>query len=147
MRSFGAAMSAILGRVRDINERSSFNRWLGIEVTEAEIGSVEIRINWREDFGQYSGFLHAGIVGTLIDTACGFSGLTITDANFLASNFSVNFLRPAMGDVFIARGKVVKPGRLQIFTRCDLYAVKDGSEKLVANGDTILCVLPEGDFK
>tara|TARA_B110000483_G_scaffold139707_2_gene166881 strand:+ start:226 stop:648 length:423 start_codon:yes stop_codon:yes gene_type:complete len=139
-------MNTLEQRVKDINEKSSFNRWLGIEVADVAVGSVELRIKWREEFGQYSGYLHAGIVGTLIDTACGFSGLTVTESAFLASNFSVNFLRPALGDMFIARGQVTKPGRLQIFTMCELYAVKDGAEKLVANGNTILCVLPEGNF-
>ena len=58
----------------------------------------------------------------------------------LASNFSVNCLRPAVGDMFIARARVIKPGKTQVFTACDLYAVKDGEEKLVANGQTILIV-------
>jgi uncharacterized protein (TIGR00369 family) len=133
--------------VTDINARSSFNQWLGIEVVEVEVGSVSLRIKWREEFGQYSGHLHAGIIGTMIDTACGFSGLTVTTSKFLASNFSVNFLRPAVGDSFVAKAQVIKPGRLQIFTRCDLFALNGSDkEKLVANGDTILCVLPETDW-
>ncbi len=133
--------------VKDFNEGFYFHRWLGVEVVDVGPGSVAIQIDWREEFGQHLGHLHAGIVGALIETACGFSGLTVTESKFLASNFSVNFLRPAVGDRFIARGQVTKPGRLQIFTRCDLYAVNGGEEKLVANGETILCVLPDGDFK
>ncbi|MDC1312183.1 PaaI family thioesterase [Burkholderiales bacterium] len=132
--------------VKSVNDRSSFNRWLGIEVVEVAIGSVSLKIKWREELGQYSGHLHAGIIGTMIDTACGFSGLTVTTSKFLASNFSVNFLRPAVGDSFIAEAQVIKPGRLQIFTRCDLYSLNGSEKKLVANGDTILCVLPEGDW-
>jgi uncharacterized protein (TIGR00369 family) len=132
--------------VKRINDRSSFNQWLGIEVVEVAVGSVSLKIQWREDFGQYSGHLHAGIIGTMIDTACGFSGLTVTTSKFLASNFSVNFLRPAIGDSFLAKAQVIKPGRLQIFTRCDLYAVSGSEEKLVANGDTMLCVLPDSDW-
>lgn len=133
--------------VTDINARSSFNQWLGIEVIEVAVGFVSLRIKWREEFGQYSGHLHAGIIGTMIDTACGFSGLTVTTSKFLASNFSVNFLRPAVGDSFVAKAQVIKPGRLQIFTRCDLFALNGSDkEKLVANGDTILCVLPETDW-
>jgi uncharacterized protein (TIGR00369 family) len=133
--------------VTDINARSSFNQWLGIEVVEVAVGSVSLRIKWREEFGQYSGHLHAGIIGTMIDTACGFSGLTVTTSKFLASNFSVSFLRPAVGDSFVAKAQVIKPGRLQIFTRCDLFALNGSDkEKLVANGDTILCVLPETDW-
>lgn len=133
--------------VKDVNKRSTFNTWLGINVAKVDVGEVELQIQWREEFGQYSGYLHAGIVGTLIDTACGFAGLTVTDSKFLASNFSVNFLRPAVGDLFSARARIVKPGRLQIFARCDVYGITGEQEKLVANGETLLCVLPEGDYK
>ena len=45
--------------VKRINDRSSFNQWLGIQVVEVAIGSVSLKIQWREDFGQYSGHLHA----------------------------------------------------------------------------------------
>jgi acyl-coenzyme A thioesterase PaaI-like protein len=50
-------------------------------------------------------------------------------------------LRPAIGERFIARARVVKPGKQQIFTACDLFAVSEGEEKLVANGETLLCVI------
>jgi len=60
----------------------------------------------------------------------------------LASNFTVNCLRPAVGDRFVARARVVKPGKKQIFTSCDLHAVTADGEKLVANGQALLC--PDG---
>ena len=131
--------------VKEFNEGLPFHRWLGIEVVGVEIGSVETQINWREEFGHYPGYLHAGLVGTLIETACGFSGLTVTDEKHVATSFSVNFLRPAVGDIFLARAQVTKSGRLQIFTRCDLFVVSGGQERLVANGETIFCVLRESD--
>jgi len=46
-----------------------------------------------------------------------------------------------IGERFIARARVVKPGKQQIFTACDLFAVSEGEEKLVANGETLLCVI------
>jgi acyl-coenzyme A thioesterase PaaI-like protein len=61
--------------------------------------------------------------------------------SLLASNFTVNFLRPATGKKFIARARVVKPGKSQAFTACDLYALGDDGERLVANGQTLLTVL------
>jgi uncharacterized protein (TIGR00369 family) len=127
--------------IEKINSLAKFNQWCGIEVLSASAGSVEIQIRWREEFGQYSGYLHAGLVGTLIDTACGYAALTLAGNKLLASNFTVNCLRPAIGERFIARARVVKPGKLQIFTACDLYAVNADEEKLVANGQTILCVI------
>ena len=83
---------------------------------------------WRTEVGQYFGFLHAGLVGALIDTACGFAAVTVV-GRVLASHFGVNCLRPAVGERVNARGRVVKPGKTQVFTACDLYALADGQER------------------
>lgn len=130
-----------LAMLQQINAMAAFNQWCGIKVTAAESGAVEIQMPWRPEVAQYSGFLHAGLVGTLIDTACGFAGVTVAGPNLLAANFSVNCLRPAVGHTFIARARVVKPGKAQVFTSCDLYAVDAEGEKLVANGQTLLSVM------
>ena len=129
-----------LAQVRAINESAAFNRWCGIDVVSAEPGKVEISMPWRQEAGQYAGFLHAGLIGALIDTACGFAAVTLV-GRVLASHFSVNCLRPAVGERFIARARVVKPGKSQVFTACELFAVAAGSEKLVATGETLLCVV------
>ena len=76
-----------------------------------------------------------------IDTACGFAAGTVAGPNLLAANFSVNCLRPAVGQKFIARARVVKPGKAQVFTSCDLFAVDAEGEKLVVNGETLLTVI------
>jgi uncharacterized protein (TIGR00369 family) len=130
-----------LDMLKKINAMAEFNRWCGIEVTVAEAGFVEIQMPWRPEVGQYSGYLHAGLIGTLIDTACGFAAGTVAGPNLLAANFSVNCLRPAVGQMFIARARVVKPGKAQVFTSCDLFAVDAEGEKLVANGQTLLTVV------
>lgn len=135
-----------LSRIRAINETSAFNRWCGIEVLSADAGEAEIAMAWRQEVGQYSGFLHAGLVGALIDTACGFAAATLV-GRVLASHYSVNCLRPAVGQRFVARARVVKPGKSQVFTACELYAQQDGSEKLVATGETLLSVVGgQGDL-
>ncbi len=132
--------SSPLDLVVAINKSAAFNRWCGIEVVSAEPGKVEISMPWRDDVAQYSGFLHAGLVGALIDTACGFAAATLV-GRVLASHFSVNCLRPAVGERFFARARVVKPGKSQVFTSCELYALADGQEKLVATGETLLLVV------
>ena len=126
--------------LQEINATAQFNQWAGLEVRSAEKGQVELALQWKAELGQYSGFLHAGLIAGLIDTACGFAAATVVGPKVLASNFSDNCLRPAVGDMFIARARVIKPGKTQVFTACDLYAVKDGEEKLVANRQTILIV-------
>lgn len=111
-----------LAQLRAINAAAAFNRWCGIEVMAAEPGRATIAMPWRAEVGQYSGFLHAGLVGALIDTACGFAAATQV-GRVLASHYAVNCLRPAVGELFAESG---------------------GSEKLVATGDTLLLVVPAG---
>ncbi|NIM40107.1 MAG: hotdog fold thioesterase [Hydrogenophaga sp.] len=127
--------------VRRINASAEFNRWCGFDVVSCAPGAVELAMPWRKEAGQYAGFLHAGLVGALIDTACGFAAATLVGPRLLAAHFSVNCLRPAAGQRFLARARVVKPGRQQVFTACELYAIEDGVEKLVATGETLLTVL------
>ena len=135
--------SDALAQLRAVNAGAAFNRWCGIEVVAAEPGSATIAMPWRPEAGQYSGFLHAGLVGALIDTACGFAAATLV-GRVLASHYSVNCLRPAVGERFVARAKVVKPGKNQVFTSCELFAYSNGSEKLVATGETLLLVVAAG---
>ena len=129
--------SDLLTRIRSINETAAFNRWCGIDVLSADHGRAEIRMAWRSEVAQYAGFLHAGLIGALIDTACGFAAATVA-GRVLASHYAVNCLRPAVGERFFARARVVKPGRTQVFTTCELYAEADGRETLVATGETLL---------
>lgn len=131
-----------LALIRAVNATSAFNRWCGIEVVAAEAGRVEIAMPWRDELGQYAGFLHAGLVGALIDTACGFAAATMV-GRVLAAHYAVNCLRPAVGERFVARARVVKPGRSTVFTACELFAVSGGEEKLVATGETLLSVVGE----
>ena len=130
-----------LAQIRAINLTSAFNQWCGIEVVSAEPGKAEIAMPWRVEVGQYSGFLHAGLVGALIDSACGYAAATLV-GRVLASHYAVNCLRPAVGERFIARARVVKPGKSQVFTSCELFALSGGAEKLVATGETLLLVVP-----
>jgi len=134
---------ATLAQLRAINQQAAFNRWADIEVSNAGTGTAELSLAWRPDFGQYAGFMHAGMVGALIDTACGFAAATMV-GRVLASHYSVNCLRPAVGERFVARARVVKPGKTQVFTACELYAVQNGEEKLVATGETLLTPVADG---
>ena len=120
-----------------INATAAFNRWSGFEIIEAALGRVEIGMQWRAEAAQYSGYLHAGLIGALIDTACGYAAATLA-GRVMASHFSVNCLRPAVGEHFRARARVVKSGKTQIFTVCELFAITGDKETLVATGETIL---------
>jgi uncharacterized protein (TIGR00369 family) len=127
----------LLESLKRLNASAGFNVWAGFEPWSAEAGRVELRMPWREDLGQYAGFLHAGVVSALLDTACGFAAYTQAGL-VLASHLSVSFLAPARGSRFAAHGEVLKAGKRQIYTRAELLAETDGAWRRVATGETLL---------
>jgi acyl-coenzyme A thioesterase PaaI-like protein len=106
-----------------------FNRWSGIEVVSAEPGSAIIAMPARRPDRCTRRHRHAV-----------FAAATLV-GRVLASHYSVNCLRPAVGHRFIARAKVVKPGKSQVFTACELHARATMERKLVATGETLLLVV------
>ncbi|MGJ7528773.1 PaaI family thioesterase [Variovorax sp. GB1P17] len=137
----------MLDTIKTINQSAAFNRWAGFEVTHAGDGQAELRMNWRaEDMGQYAGFLHAGMIAALLDTVSGYAAATLA-GRVLASHFSVNCISPAIGQVFVARGRVIKAGRKQVFVAAELFAQPEGKGddalKLVATGNAILVPVEE----
>ena len=125
-----------LAMLKAVSCKAAFNNWLDLKVISATEGLVELHLPWRKEFGQYNGFLHASIVAGLIDTACGFAAATLSGP-VLASQLAVRFLRPAMAEVFVVRGTVVKPGRQQVFARAELFAL-GAPDKLIAVGDALI---------
>ena len=121
-----------------INASAGFNRMAGFEVTAAGNGEAELRMQANPDFTQYAGYLHAGAIAALLDTACGFAAATLA-GRVLASHFSMNCLKPAVGRLFIAKGSTVRVGRKQIFAKAELFAENEqGERSLVATGETLL---------
>jgi uncharacterized protein (TIGR00369 family) len=138
----GSAMSdgdvdAKRSEVAALSASARFNAWAGFEVLAAGEGRAELKLAWRPELGQYAGFLHAAMIGGMIDTACGFAAYSVS-GHVLASHFSVSCFAPAAGDAFVARARVVKAGRRQVFAHADLFALNDAGERLVAAGDAIL---------
>lgn len=107
---------------------------IGARLTKVAPGDVEIEIAFRDDLTQQHGFLHAGIVTAIVDTACGYAALSLMPAEsaVLTIEYKVNFLVPARGERFIARGRVAKPGRTITVCAGDVFALGDGEERLVA---------------
>jgi uncharacterized protein (TIGR00369 family) len=128
-----------LQQLRELTETASFNRWARFEVVRVDDGECELRMVCRPaDMGQYAGFLHAGMIAALLDTACGFAATTTSGMSVISSQFSMQCLAPAVGDEFVAIGRVDKAGRKQIFTSGQLFAVRDGVRTLVATATTLL---------
>ena len=131
-----------LEMLKKINAMAEFNRWCGIEVTVAEPGFVEIQMPWRPEVGQYSGFLHAGLIGTSDRHRVWFCSGHRGRAELVGRQLFGQLLAPCRRVKSSSLGhRVVKPGKAQVFTSCDLFAVDAEGEKLVANGQTLLTVV------
>lgn len=108
---------------------------IGGELTRVEPGVIEITLPYRTDLTQQHGYVHAGIITTIADSACGYAAYTLMPpgSDVLAVEFKVNLLRPAKGDAFVARAEVIKSGRTLTVVRADVHAVGPGdSRELVA---------------
>jgi len=122
-------------RVRASFARQRTMQTLGIEIARLEPGEIELRMSYRPDYTQQHGFMHAGIIATALDSACGYAAFSLmpADAGVLTVEFKTNLLAPAKGQHFLFRAHVVKPGRT--LTVCDAraLALDDGAEeRLVA---------------
>ena len=116
---------------------------LGAELTRVEPGLIEITLPYRDDLTQQNGFLHAGIVTAIVDSACGYAAYSLMPAGseVLSVEFKMNMLRPARGEVFLAHGEVIKPGRTLTVARGDVFGVADGKQELIATMlATMICL-------
>jgi len=119
--------------------RNSFARQpamvtIGASVLSVAAGEVELMMPFSEKFTQQHGFVHAGIITMLCDTACGFAALSLMpkDAAVLTTEFKVNLLSPAKGERFIAHGRVVRPGKKLMVCLGEAFAEESGKRKQVA---------------
>ena len=121
-------------RVRASFARQKVMETIGASLTKVAPGEVEIELPFRDELTQHHGYLHAGIVTAIVDSACGYAALSLmpSDSGVLSIEYKVNFVSPATGKRMIARGRVTKPGRTITVCAGDVFAVADGNEKLVA---------------
>ena len=107
---------------------------IGAQLEDVAAGRVSIRLPFRDDLTQQHGFLHAGTIAAVADSACGYAALSLMppDAAVLSIEFKVNMLAPARGESIVARAEVIRPGRNIMVCRADVHALDAGSEKLVA---------------
>ncbi len=129
--------------------RASFGRQqtmalLGAQMTEVGPGMTEIVLPFREGLTQQHGFVHAGIITTIVDNACGYAALSMMPpgAGVLTIEFKVNLLNPAAGIRFVARGQVMKPGRTVMVCTGEVVAERaDGTQQTVALMQTTMMVV------
>ncbi len=114
-------------RVRASFGRQTVMHTMGAELTRVAPGEVDITLPFRADLTQQHGFLHAGVITTVVDSACGYAALSLMqpDAAVLSVEYKVNLLAPASGERFVARATVVRSGRTLVVCRGDVFADPD----------------------
>jgi uncharacterized protein (TIGR00369 family) len=130
-------------RVRASFERQTVMATLGVRLDRVEPGEVDLSFPFRTDLTQQHGFIHAGILATVLDSACGYAAFSLmpSDAAVLSVEVKIHLLAPADGQRFVARGRVIRAGRNLTVTQADGYAIRDGAEHHVAMmTGTMMCV-------
>jgi uncharacterized protein (TIGR00369 family) len=133
-RVLGEGMEAFEKKVRDSFGRQLFMSTIGAEMVSVGRGSVEIRFPFNSKLTQQNGFVHAGAVTSILDSACGYAALSVAPegSDVLSVEFKVNLLAPGAGESFIARASVKRAGKRLAVCTADAFAVRGGNEKLIA---------------
>ena len=121
-------------RIRDSFAKQGLMTTLGASLGNIAPGAVEIALIPSPATSQQHGFVHAGAVSAIADSAAGYSALSLMPegAGVLTTEFKINLVAPAVGERIVARGRVIKSGRTLTLTQSDVFAISNGQEKLIA---------------
>jgi len=130
-------------RVRASFDRQGAMRLIGARLGRLGPGYCSVELPYRDDLTQQHGYIHAGIVSAILDSAGGYAGFTLFPANasVLTVEYKLNLLAPAMGERLVAEAEVVKPGRTLAITRGEVYAEREGKRTLCAIMQQTLIVM------
>lgn len=134
MTSPGPADTGFEARVRDSFSRMGLMAAIGARLTRVAPGEIDIDMPVRGDLTQQHGYVAAGVVTAIVDTACGYAAMSLMPAgsNVLTVEYKVNFLSPARGERLLARARVVKSGRTLTVCAGDVYALAGDQRRTVA---------------
>ena len=130
-------------RVRSSFEKQDIMKTIGARLVKMAPGEVVIEFSYDQSLTQQNGFIHAGVVTTIVDSACGYAAYTLmpADSDVLTIEYKVNFMSPAKGETFRGIGKVLKSGRTITVCSGDVIAVEGGKERVVATMQaTMICL-------
>lgn len=121
-------------RVRDSFARQGLMATLGASLVRVVPGLVEIALRPSPTVSQQHGYVHAGAISAIADSAAGYAALTLmpADRDVLTAEFKINLVAPAVGELVQARGTVIKSGRTLTLAQAEVFALRDGRERLVA---------------
>ena len=143
MSKYEALNPSFAREVNDSFARQSIMSLIDARLTRVEPGQVDITLPFRGDLTQQNGYLHAGVITTIADSACGYAAYSLMPPNseVLSIEFKINLLRPGKGESFVARAEVIRPGKTVTAVRADVFAVNLGNELLIATlQGTMMCL-------
>ena len=119
-------------------------RTIGAKLNKAAPGEVEIELPFRHSLTQQHGYIHAGIVSTIADSACGYAAWTLSPpgSEVLTVEYKVNFLSPAKGSKLVARGRVIRQGRTLTVCAADVSVLVNRTQRPVATMLATIMVIP-----
>jgi uncharacterized protein (TIGR00369 family) len=121
-------------RIRTSFAKQGLMRTLGATLAHVTLGQVEIVLMPKPEVSQQHGFVHAGAISAIADSAAGYAALSLMPMNrgVLTTEFKINLLAPAAGERIVARGKVVKAGRTLTLAQTEVFAEDKGHQRLIA---------------
>ncbi|CCK32573.1 hypothetical protein BN159_8195 [Streptomyces davaonensis JCM 4913] len=128
-----------LDQARQVLAAQPFSALLGTRLTAFGDGEAVLELDIREELLQQHGTVHGGVLGYAADNALTFAAGTVAGAQLITAGFTIDYLRPAKGDVLRAHAQVVRAGRTRVVVRCDLTTV-------TGDGDATLCAVAQGSI-
>lgn len=117
---------------REVFESQPFSQFMGARLSNAGPGSAEITLPIADHLKQQHGFVHGGVISYLADNSIAFAGGLALGGNVLVSEFKINYLKPAVGSLLVARAHTKGAGKRQAVCLCEIFAIQDGEERLCA---------------
>jgi uncharacterized protein (TIGR00369 family) len=119
---------------RESFARQTFMATLGAALVRVAPGEVDIALPYSPVFCQHNGFLHAGAISSIADSANGYAAFTLfpPGTDVLAVEFKINLLAPAKAPQFLASGRVLRPGRTLTVCQAHVFGLSGESRVLVA---------------
>ncbi|MGV3707414.1 MAG: PaaI family thioesterase [Gemmatimonas sp.] len=130
-------------RIRASFRAQTLMQTLGAELLQVSDGEVHIGLTNGTHVLQQHGFVHAGAITSIVDSACGYAAMTKAPDGMgvVTVEFKINFPRPAVGERFLAIGKVQSAGKLLTVCAGEVFALdQNGTRtKLVALMQATIC--------
>ena len=142
-------MTNIEERIHSSFDQQRVMKLLNARLLTIQPGEVQIELPYSPEITQQNGYVHAGIITTVVDSACGYAAYSLMppDASVLSVEFKLNFMNPAKGESFIASGRVIKSGRTLTVCSGELHAIENGEQILVALMQATMIAVRRGETR